>query len=178
MTLDQYDVVVAVGKKSYLRRPTKEDLDFYYAWYKDPDIQRYMANPFWDPDRSKDRYREVFLRSHLLTRGDSQSLTICEAREKKPVGVVVSYDIDRGAKSCEMGILIGDPEFRGGGYATEAIELMLSYLKETVGIRIVRCSIVPQNEVSIRLFEKCGFRRSGTKREQGYDLIVFERKLE
>ena len=178
MSSSNQESVIAVGERVYLRRPVKDDLDSYYGWYRDPEIQKYMANPHWDPQRSKDRYREIFVRRHLLTTGESQSFTICENQEGRAVGVVVSYDIDRGSGMCEIGILIGNPVHRCRGFAKEAIELMLNYLHNRIGICIVRCNIHPENDASIRLFEKCGFRKSGEKQEFGFDLFMYERNIE
>jgi len=178
MSSDNSESIIAVGEKLYLRRPVRGDLDFYYDWYRDPEIQKYMANPHWDPNCSKDRYREIFLRKHLLTTGESQSFTICEKKEGVPVGVIVSYEIDRGSGVCEIGVLIGSSNHHRSGFATEAIKLTLRHLKDTIGITIVRCNIHPENTASIRLFEKCGFVRTGKKHEHGFELFTFKRELE
>jgi RimJ/RimL family protein N-acetyltransferase len=59
----------------------------------------------------------------------------------------------------EIGYWIGKP-FRGRGYATEAIGLMLAQLRER-GVRQVRAHVFPGNQASARALEKNGFALAG-----------------
>lgn len=56
-------------------------------------------------------------------------------------------------------------EFAGGGYATEAVTALLdlAFLPEPggLGLHRVAAGIMPENVRSLRVAEKCGFRREG-----------------
>ena len=48
------------------------------------------------------------------------------------------------------------PEYRGNGFATEALRLLIKEAKEKKGISEVIISIAPEHMVSRRIAEKCG----------------------
>jgi diamine N-acetyltransferase len=61
-----------------------------------------------------------------------------------------------------VGILIHE-KFRGRGYASEALGLLIGYARETLQLHQLFANISPDNNDSIRLFENKGFRYIGTK---------------
>lgn len=64
----------------------------------------------------------------------------------------------------ELSYLLYDDRFAGRGFATEAVQLLVDYLfgaKKTFRIQLV---IVPGNDASRRIAEKCGFTLEGTAR--------------
>jgi RimJ/RimL family protein N-acetyltransferase len=50
------------------------------------------------------------------------------------------------------------PEFWAQGYAGEAAAAVLTYARETLGLRRVAAVVSPDNQSSIRLLERLGFR--------------------
>ena len=52
----------------------------------------------------------------------------------------------------------------GRGYATEAVQLLVDYLTATKKQHRIHLVIVPGNEASLRVAEKCGFLLEGTVR--------------
>lgn len=56
-----------------------------------------------------------------------------------------------------MGILIGDPEFRGIGAASEAIKGSAIWLKSHRKINQIVLGVHKGNEAAIRAYEKVGF---------------------
>ena len=61
-------------------------------------------------------------------------------------------------KQVEIGYTL-DKEFRGNGYATEALSIIIDYLIDSLHKHRVVASIDPTNEKSIRLVERLGFRK-------------------
>jgi RimJ/RimL family protein N-acetyltransferase len=59
--------------------------------------------------------------------------------------------------------LYGD-RFAGRGYSTEAVQLLVDYLFATKKQHRIHLVIVPENEASRRIAEKCGFVLEGTVR--------------
>ena len=149
--------IVAADGLIYLRRVSKADLDCFYRWYKDPEIQEPMANPKWDPGLSKDSYRPIFLHRHLLQTGSSLTLTICLKEDNTAVGLVHYYNIDREVGCCDFGVLVGEKKQWRSGIATSAVRLATAYIFETANLKNIFCNILKANNPSIGLFEKCGF---------------------
>jgi RimJ/RimL family protein N-acetyltransferase len=79
--------------------------------------------------------------------------------EGKPIGMVTLYDFRHGG--CELGIKIGPEDLRGRGYATEAVELLMGYAFDSLGLEVVRGSTLSHNERMRRVFDKNGFVQVG-----------------
>jgi RimJ/RimL family protein N-acetyltransferase len=65
------------------------------------------------------------------------------------------------------------PEARGQGYAVEAVRAMFDWATRVHGIRRFRASVAPDNERSLNLIGKLGFRRTGEQwdPEDGLELV-------
>jgi len=166
--------IVAEDDLIYLRRVSKDDLDCYYRWYRDPEIQRFMANPNWDPNRSRDDYRHVFLQKHLIQTGTSMTLTICLSLDKTPVGLVSYFEIDRENGCCELGVIVGEKDHWRKGIASSAIRLATSYIFDTAGLTAIYCNILEENRPSISLFEKCGFLFREVTVDSGIEFLRYQ----
>lgn len=65
------------------------------------------------------------------------------------------------------------PEARGHGYAIEAVRAAFDWATRTHGIRLFRASVAPDNERSLNLISKLGFRQTGEQwdDEDGLELV-------
>jgi RimJ/RimL family protein N-acetyltransferase len=76
-----------------------------------------------------------------------------------------------------VGIGIGDPEFWGKGYGTEAMQLMLCYAFMELNLHRVSLDVFDYNPRALHSYEKAGFKLEGRKRGmllregQRWDLI-------
>jgi RimJ/RimL family protein N-acetyltransferase len=79
--------------------------------------------------------------------------------------------------ALEVGYTVFEP-FRRRGYATEAVEGILAWAREAHGVRHFVASVSPDNEPSLKLVRRLGFRQTGTQwdDEDGKEL-VFELEL-
>jgi len=66
---------------------------------------------------------------------------------------------------------------QGIGYATEAVMAVLGWGREHFGAVPVACMIHPENRASIRVAEKCGFRRREVGIYKGQAALIFEREF-
>ena len=80
------------------------------------------------------------------------------------VGTIDLFDYDPLHQRAEVGILVAD-EFRGKGYAQEAIELLVDYAFKTLLLHQLYCHVPTNREINIHLFNKCGFKVTGTRKE-------------
>jgi RimJ/RimL family protein N-acetyltransferase len=63
-----------------------------------------------------------------------------------------------------VGIGIGDRDFWGSGYGTDAMGLILRYAFTELNLRRVSLEVFAHNPRAIRSYEKAGFRREGVIR--------------
>jgi RimJ/RimL family protein N-acetyltransferase len=67
------------------------------------------------------------------------------------------------------------PASHGKGYATEAVGAVLNWAKSHVKSERIACLIHPDNQASIRVAAKCGFRELGRTTYKDEPVIRFER---
>jgi RimJ/RimL family protein N-acetyltransferase len=144
------------GESVTLRPPREDDVEAAYAWDRNPELAAWNGRP-------PIRISLPAARRDYLSRWEDPSVKtfIIEARDEpngepdRPIGMATLYDFRR--EGCELGIKIGDKYLRGRGYASEAVELLLSYCFDTLGLRTVRGSTLSHNVRMQRVFEKSGF---------------------
>jgi RimJ/RimL family protein N-acetyltransferase len=126
-----------------------------YSWDRDPELAAWNGRSPISISLSAAR------RDYLARWEDPRVKTfIMEAGEsRKPIGMVTLYDFRNGG--CELGIKIGPEDLRGRGYATEAVELLMGYAFDALGLEVVRGSTLSHNERMRRVFEKNGFVQVG-----------------
>jgi RimJ/RimL family protein N-acetyltransferase len=64
-----------------------------------------------------------------------------------------------------MGIGIGDPEYRGKGYGTDALRVILRYAFTELNLHRVSLNVFEYNLRAIRSYEKAGFVVEGRERQ-------------
>lgn len=64
-----------------------------------------------------------------------------------------------------IGIGIGDPEYWGRGYGTDAVQTLLRFAFLEIGLHRVSLDVFEYNERAIRSYEKLGFKIEGRVRE-------------
>lgn len=172
------------GESVTLRPPREEDVEQVYEWDRDPELAAWNGRPPIKTSLSAAR------RDYLARWEDPSVKTfIIEASEGgaeyetgEAIGLVTLYDFRH--EGCELGIKIGPKDLRGRGYASEAVELLVSYCFETLNLKVVRGSTLAHNQRMQRVFEKHGFREVGDGSiisrfdNKRYTEIFYERRRE
>jgi RimJ/RimL family protein N-acetyltransferase len=70
-------------------------------------------------------------------------------------------------RTTDVSIIIGDPDARGKGYGTQAVEMMLDLAFGEMGMHRVAIGVVGFNEAALRFWRGLGFREEGIQRD-GY----------
>jgi diamine N-acetyltransferase len=110
-------------------------------------------------------------------------LIICDKSSHLALGTLDLFDINFKHKRAGVGILIGEEENRGKGYALESLLLLEEYATRHLGIINLFCGVHADNQSSIDLFKKANYKHIGT-REKWYidekgsiDELLFQRIL-
>ena len=74
-------------------------------------------------------------------------------------------DINSINRTATLGIFIGDKNFRGNGYGTEAIRLLLDYGFNYMNLNNIKLDVMEFNERAIKCYKKCGFKEYGRRRK-------------
>ena len=84
--------------------------------------------------------------------------------DDKMIGTVSLEDINHINRCATLGIFIGDKDFRGKGYGTEAIKLVLEYGFKYLNLKNVKLDLMEFNERALKCYKKCGFKEYGRRR--------------
>lgn len=165
------------GKNITLRSPEPSDLDFLYLSENDTDIWDYGStraplsrHQLWQYIDSYDG--DIFSQRQLR-------MVIVENATGQAVGAVDIYDFDARDSRGNVGIFITE-DSRRKGYATEALDLIAVYARETLAMHQLAAWVSVDNAASIALFKRCGYKskaclRSWIKRGRTYsDVLVFQ----
>lgn len=153
-----------IGKNVSLRAVEPDDLDLLYDLENNPD--------WWHLSNTVTPYsrfvlEQYILNAHLDIHTTKQLRLMIETQhDEKPVaiGTIDLYDFDPVSLRAGIGILIA-PKWQQHGFAGEALELLIDYGFNTLGLHQLYCGICVDNEPSLKLFRRHGFRITGTREQ-------------
>ncbi len=89
-----------------------------------------------------------------------------ETQEETPqtVGIIDLFDFDPYHNRAGVGIMV-HKSFQKQGFASEALDLLIQYCFNTLGLHQLFCSISVNNKTSIHLFQSKGFSCTGIKKQ-------------
>jgi ribosomal-protein-alanine N-acetyltransferase len=93
---------------------------------------------------------------------DEGTLLICH--EDEIVGHIEFFPPVSYWDAFELSYQLHDERHAGQGYTTESVQLLVDFLTATKKQHRIHLAIVPGNEASVRVAEKCGFVLEGTVR--------------
>lgn len=158
---------VIEGEEIFLRMPMMSD---FAAWAELREKSRAFLAP-WEPlwpaqDLTRGSFRRRMRRYAKDTREDSAyPFLVFRAQDRALLGGLSLSNVRRGVtQTASLGYWMGEP-FAGKGYMTAAVRTLLPYAHGTLSLRRIEAACLPNNERSIGLLQKVGFRREGYGRE-------------
>ena len=149
------------GETVELRRHVRANYELYARWYGDPEIWHLTS---WAPSPlSRSAVEKLFEDRELSPVDDS--FAIHPKGDDGPIGVISLMNISDANESAELSVIVGHPDDRHRGYGTEAIELLLRYAFEELGLNRVALSAFDFNGEAIAAYEKLGFAVEGRYRQ-------------
>lgn len=132
--------------------------DHVLAWRTDPMVARELFSP-------RPPSREEHL-AWLKTLGDSRrEYLILAGVEMTPIGTIGLSQISQHHRHAEYGIAIGDPNYRGRGFAHAASHALLEIAFRDLRLHRVGLRVFADNPPALRLYERLGFHREGLLRD-------------
>jgi RimJ/RimL family protein N-acetyltransferase len=153
------------GPRLDLREVRPDDVTGgYYQWMNDPEVTHYLESRFFP--NSVEGLRTYVAERHADRTNVFLALVVRDGA--RHIGNIKLGPIDWIHRRADIGILIGEKDCWGAGFATEAIRLVIEYAFLRLNLHKVTAGCYDPNVGSIRAFEKAGFVREGVRREHFY----------
>ena len=159
------------GQKTRLRAKTAADAERDYQWQTDAEIMHLDATMPLEITftRYLIEYRQS-LREHSPTR----RLFAIETMGGEHIGNLSYYGINEDEGRAELGIMIGQRDYRDKGYGTDAVNTLLRHIFNHTSLRRITLKTLPENIRAQKCFLKCGFTPSGEKTIDGHHFLLME----
>lgn len=154
------------GPRVTLRPWTRDDLPALRRWHNDPEVMQYWG------ERAA-LVPEGMFEKDLATDGrftkfeENGYFCICD-ETGRAIGRIDYEDLRLPYRGAELAILLGEKETWSKGYGSEAIVVLLDFLFNEMGAHRVWLEVFASNLRAQRAYEKVGFVREGTMREQWF----------
>lgn len=145
----------------YLRAIEPSDLVLLYDLENNRDI--------WKVSNTIAPFSKAVLKNYIDTQQydiyttKQLRLMICFVSTNEIVGTIDLFEFDPLHARVGVGIFIFE-KYRKQGFAFQSLELVKTYARENLLLQQVYCNINASNAESLGLFEKCGFKRIGLKK--------------
>ncbi len=143
----------------------------------DPEVQRNTYVPEPPPPGFGCTWLEAYEKAREA--GTREGFAIVDADTGAFLGMAAAVHLDEDAGEAELGYILA-PEARGRGAATEALNQLTAWAFDK-GLARLELRIDAGNERSVRVAERCGYRREGLLRSVHFkagrrtDVLIYSR---
>lgn len=150
-----------MSKRIYLRALELEDYKVSIKWRQDNSIWKMLGGTKYFVSSE---YEKKWVADAVFNSKDIK-LAVCLISTGEYIGNVYLTDINMIHRTASSHILIGNKNYWGKGYASEALKELLEFGFYERGLRRVQALVLEENIASIKMFTKCGYVREGLLRE-------------
>ena len=169
--------MIIFGDKIFLRAVEESDNAMLLSLINDPDTEMMLGGSSWPVSEAE----QLKWFEHQEISRDVLRCIVALKEDGKAIGTIILSDIDQKNATGHIHIKMSKEGGRGKGYGTDAVNTMVQYAFEELRLNCIYANILSYNEASIKLFERCGFKRDGVLRQRVYkkgqfiDLLAYSR---
>ena len=154
-------------KRLILRRFTMEDAPAMYRnWASDPEVTKYLT---WPTHSSAEVSRQVLIDwTGQYEDNTFYQWAIVPKEFGEPVGSIGVVRLNEQAQLAHIGYCIG-ANWWHQGITSEAMQAVMDYMFDDVGVNRVESRHDPRNPNSGRVMRKCGMNYEGTLRQSDWN---------
>lgn len=150
------------GDKVVLRAVEESDNAMLLSLINDPDTEMMLGGSSWPVSEAE----QLKWFEHQERSKDVLRCIVALQEDEKAIGTIILSDIDQKNATGHIHIKMSKDGGRGKGYGTDAVNTMVRYAFEELRLNCIYANILFYNEASIKLFERCGFKRDGVLRQR------------
>lgn len=138
-----------------LRKVKISDKKYFAKWWRDKELLKLTSGIL---KRITDKEVNKYFLKILTSKNDFHYIILTS---RKIIGHVALEK--RKSNWYETQIVIGNKNYQGKGYGTEAIKLLINKAKQ-MNLKKIYLEVRPDNIRAVRAYEKCGFRKARIKK--------------
>lgn len=146
-----------------LRRTTVSDAEAMLAMRSDAEVMRYIGRPLM---QTVDEAQE------FLKKIDGYFWAICSYEDDRLIGSICLWNIEPEHYRAEIGYMLSRAHWEQG-VLTEAMQAVIRYGFEDMGLHSIAAIVKPDNAASIKLLNKHGFVKEAHFKENYFFNGVF-----
>lgn len=150
------------GEHIYLRALEPEDLEFIHTIENDESVWE-ISNTI--TPYSKFLIKQYLKQSHKDIFEVKQLRLVISSYDDVALGMIDLFDFDFKNSRAGVGILVKELNDRAKGFGSEALKLLINYSFTHLGLHQLYCNVSEENDISIKLFTKQGFKKIGLKKD-------------
>lgn len=158
----QQPVIFLRGKRVILRPLSERDVPQLTRWINDPEVRQFIKNTFPMPEGAERDWVES------LKKRSSTDIVLGIEIKGKHIGNMGLHGIDWKNQIATTGALIGEKEYWGKGYGTDAKMTLLNYAFNTLNMRKIMSRVYSFNERSLAYSLHCGYKEEGRLKQQRF----------
>ena len=153
------------GKRIRLRAIERTDISTFLRWFNDPEVRQYLL--MYEP---MSRAREERWFEERLGARDDYLLGIeaPEGEDWRLIGNCGLRNVDWENRTAVLGITLGEKDYWGQGYGTDAVRTMLRFAFAELNLHRVELEVFDYNPRAQACYRKAGFQHEGTRRQAFY----------
>lgn len=156
--------MIIQGDKVVLRAVEESDNAMLLSLINDPDTEMMLGGSSWPVSEAE----QLKWFEHQERSRDVLRCIVALQEDGKAIGTIILSDIDQKNATGHIHIKMAKDGGRGKGYGTDAVNTMVQYAFEELRLNCIYANILSYNEASIKLFERCGFKKDGVLRQRVY----------
>jgi RimJ/RimL family protein N-acetyltransferase len=149
------------GHKTLLRALTREDLPRLCQFNNAVEVEVAGGG---DPPRPQSLARLEAEYEANISKGGRDGTGFAIEADGDLIGQCALFEFDEVARTCSLGITIGDPQYWGRGYGTDAVRVLLDYGFRHLNLHRVWLAVNGSNARALGAYHKCGFVEEGRLR--------------
>lgn len=152
------------GEKVCLRAYREGDIPTATKFVNDKELKKLLVTtiPFpmtlWE--------EEEWIKSQKSNSQGTYNFAIEDVKTNKYIGGCGIQGVNWLARVATIGIMIGDKDYWGKGYGTDAMKVLINFIFNDMNINKIRLGTFSFNERAIKSYKKCGFEIEGVLKNE------------
>lgn len=151
-----------IGEKIRLTAITRDDLPAFLRWMNSMEIRRLLGQEQAIPFNMED---QTGWYEQSNKKPAQRPMAIRTLEDNTLIGNCGVMQVNHAARHCMVGIVIGEREYWGRGYGSDALNVLLRYIFMEMNLNRVGLEVYSYNTRAIKAYAKVGFVQEGVLRE-------------